>query len=246
MHSNGQSVAAKPKTRESWHSIALGSWLKIVSESPWCLVLNMNEGPDSVVKHSWVARLVWANTFPASPASTPARPIYSSFPRCRARSGSQPGNRSPCCKVETGSGLHIRGAPQCLPPPGLLSESSPYPLSALYHELISAWNSNHILIFVHSGVNGSKAHTAEDYSNANLSFFPCRAEIATPGERNKILRWASSDVGDRAYLSNITSVDGQAAFLRKPQRTDHITRRLSQQINIQESFTLWIIHRISV
>ena len=35
--------------------------------------------------------------------------------------------------------------------------------------------------------------------------------MATYGERNKLFGWATSDVGDREYLSSITSVGAQAA-----------------------------------
>jgi hypothetical protein len=50
-----------------------------------------------------------------------------------------------------------------------------------------------------------------------------RAERVTPGERNKVLGHASSDVGDRDYLS-IIPLDVQGAFLQEEPRTEHITK----------------------
>ena len=55
-------------------------------------------------------------------------------------------------------------------------------------------------------------------------FFFYRVERVTPGERNKLLGYASSDIGDRDYLLNITSVNAQAAFLREKPRFNHITK----------------------
>jgi hypothetical protein len=54
-------------------------------------------------------------------------------------------------------------------------------------------------------------------------FFLSRVEGATPGERNKLLGHASSDIGDRDYLSNLT-LDAQSAFLQQKPRVDHIDK----------------------
>jgi hypothetical protein len=48
-----------------------------------------------------------------------------------------------------------------------------------------------------------------------LSPFSLLSRTSHPGERNKVLGHASSDVGDRNYLLSITSVDV---------RTDHIAK----------------------
>lgn len=46
--------------------------------------------------------------------------------------------------------------------------------------------------------------------------------MASPAERNQILGWASSDIYGRHYISRVSGVDGQAAFLHESPRTDHI------------------------
>lgn len=50
------------------------------------------------------------------------------------------------------------------------------------------------------------------------------SERATSAERNQILGHSSSDMFGRGYISSISSVDGQAAFLREEARTDHIAK----------------------
>ena len=57
-----------------------------------------------------------------------------------------------------------------------------------------------------------------------------RAEIATSGERNKLLGWASSDVCNKKYLDPISGVDGMGAFLGMEQRTDHIKKLRSASV----------------
>ena len=47
-------------------------------------------------------------------------------------------------------------------------------------------------------------------------------EMASPAERNQILGWASSDIYGRHYISRVSGVDGQAAFLHESPRTSHI------------------------
>jgi hypothetical protein len=57
-----------------------------------------------------------------------------------------------------------------------------------------------------------------------LPFFLRRAEQAHPGELNKLLGHASSDVGDCDYLLSMTSVDAQAAFLQEKPSTGNIAK----------------------
>ena len=75
-----------------------------------------------------------------------------------------------------------------------------------------------------STVRFSDLPVSFEFPDADLCpFFLRRAGRATPGERNKVLGHASSDIGDKDYLSTIT-LDVQAAFLREEPRTDHITK----------------------
>ena len=70
-------------------------------------------------------------------------------------------------------------------------------------------------------------------------------------QRNQFLGWAASDTFGRHYISSVSSVDGQAAFLKEDQRSTHINllrsavrarncgapRRLSAQANFELSQT---------
>ncbi|KAL9029406.1 MAG: hypothetical protein Q9196_002348 [Gyalolechia fulgens] len=47
-------------------------------------------------------------------------------------------------------------------------------------------------------------------------------EMTSPAERNQILGWGSSDMYGRHYISRVSGVDGQAAFLHESPRTNHI------------------------
>ncbi|KAL8856892.1 MAG: hypothetical protein Q9178_006481 [Gyalolechia marmorata] len=47
-------------------------------------------------------------------------------------------------------------------------------------------------------------------------------KLATSAERNQLLGWASSDIYGRHYISRVSGVDAQAAFLNETPRTSHI------------------------
>ncbi|KAL9583992.1 MAG: hypothetical protein Q9203_004848 [Teloschistes exilis] len=47
-------------------------------------------------------------------------------------------------------------------------------------------------------------------------------DFVSPAQRNQLLGWSSSDIYERDYISRISSVDGQSAFLNETPHTCHI------------------------
>ncbi|KAL8778200.1 MAG: hypothetical protein Q9194_002136 [Teloschistes cf. exilis] len=55
-----------------------------------------------------------------------------------------------------------------------------------------------------------------------LSIVTKEADFVSPAQRNQLLGWSSSDIYERDYISRISSVDGQSAFLNETPHTCHI------------------------